>query len=203
MSYIGPDAQVYGNAQVHDNAQVYGDAWVHDNARVHDNAQVRDNARVFGDARVYDNAQVRDNARVSGDARVGGDAQVYDNAWVGGNAHIYDNAKIYGTACVRNNAQVGQDADVFRPHHVIVLDGILEEPVTVYRTKDGHRVQAGCQNFTLNDDLRTLAGEHGWALPVGWEALRDAFLIQVEAWHNGPENDPEMTAQKLVEGDAR
>ncbi|QKE37461.2 hypothetical protein [Ferrovum myxofaciens] len=70
LATVGPNAQVFGNAQVLDRAQVYGEAFVHGQACVFGNAQV------YGDAHVFGNAQVYGKARVSGQTRVYGEAVV-------------------------------------------------------------------------------------------------------------------------------
>jgi len=90
--YIGPYAQVLGNALVLGNARVSG------------NAQVLDNAQVLGNAQVYGSAWVFGSAQVSGNALVLGDARVYGNARVFGNAQVSDNAQVFGNARVSGNA---------------------------------------------------------------------------------------------------
>lgn len=156
---------------------------------VRDNARVSGNARVYGEALVCDNAyvsgeaQVSGQALVSGEALVSGQALVFGNAQVSGNAWVSDNARVHGTAQVLGGARVGPSADVFRPQHTIVLTGVFPESVTLYRTTDGgHRVQAGCQNFSLHDNLELIAYRHDWTLPVGWEAVRTALLALAANW---------------------
>jgi hypothetical protein len=72
---------------------------------------------------------------------------------------------------------------VFYGSHVIVIDGLLSHAITVYRTAEGHAVQAGCQNFQLTDDLADIASSNEEALPPGWRHLREALLAQVATWH--------------------
>ena len=93
---VGPDALVYGMADVHDQAmildraQVYGDASIMNkaticgSARVHGCAWVFDQAVVGGNAQVFDNAQLGDAAYVAGWARVYGDAIVHFAALTAG-----------------------------------------------------------------------------------------------------------------------
>ena len=121
---------------------------------------------VYGNAQVYENARVFGNAQVYGDARVFGDAQVYGDAQVFG------------------DARVSEDAQVYAPNHIIVISGYLRSSFTVYRTNDGHRVQAGCQNFRLTDDVELIARTHEWVLPRGWETVRDGLLASVKGWHS-------------------
>src|SRR5271165_5876312 len=79
--YIGPYAQVLGNAQVFGNARVSG------NARVLDNARVLGDAWVSGDARVFGHAQVSGDAWVFGNARVLGDAWEVSPLYIQGSKH--------------------------------------------------------------------------------------------------------------------
>jgi UDP-3-O-[3-hydroxymyristoyl] glucosamine N-acyltransferase len=50
--YVGPDAQVFGNARISDNVAIF------DRSKVFGNAQVHMKAMVFGNARVYDEAVI-------------------------------------------------------------------------------------------------------------------------------------------------
>ena len=64
-AYVGPQAQVYGDARVTDYARI-----------------VRE-ARVYGSARVFDRAAVGGSAQVYGCARIGGDAYITEGDWDG------------------------------------------------------------------------------------------------------------------------
>jgi hypothetical protein len=99
--YVGPYAQVYGNARVYGKAQVSG------NARVFGKAQVSGNAQVYGNAWVYGKAQVSGNAWVFGNAWVYGKAQVSGNAWVFGNAWETSPLYIQGSRHSMTNCAYG------------------------------------------------------------------------------------------------
>lgn len=144
---------------------------------------VTGSARVIGSGRVYHQAKILDRAVVSGNAHVMHDAVVSGCASVSGAVQLMENAHVFGIAHLDGLSMVGRDAEVFSSNHVITIDGFFEGPVTVYRTATGHRVQAGCQNFTLTDDLTVIADEHDWYLPAGWEKLRDFLLESTTAWH--------------------
>lgn len=176
---------VHETARVSKTAHVGDEAAVLDRARVDSYAEVYGSGIVAGDAVVYGYAQVYGRAKVSGSARVCGNADIYGNAKVRGNARIEGNARVYGFALVDGWAHLTADADVFRPCHVVTLTGLFIETVTVFRTRGGdHKVTAGCQTFQLTDDLAGIAATHGWALPEGWEALRDGLLAITLAWKN-------------------
>jgi hypothetical protein len=66
---------------------------------------------------------------------------------------------------------------------VIYLAGTFPDAVTVYRTRTGAQVQAGCQNFGLDEDLEEIAAEHDWDLPTGWKALVQFVRDQAASWH--------------------
>ena len=106
-AFVGPDAIVYGNAEVSGKASIFGNAVVSGNAQVYGNAAVADDAQVSG------NADVTDDAQVSGDARVSGNAQVSGIAWVGGSAQVSGEAQVSGIARVFENARVSGYAKVF------------------------------------------------------------------------------------------
>ena len=141
-------------------------------------------AKIFGNAQVTDNAKVTDSAAVSDRAVVCGRARVSGNARILGNTQVHGDARVHGDV-VLFHGNVGQDADVFKNGHVIAIEGMFADTVTVYRTVGGgHRVQAGCQNFQLTDDLTNIADRFGWKLPLGWEHVRAGLLLMVERWRN-------------------
>ena len=82
-AYIGPDAKVFGNAEVIDYAKVDGNAKVSGHAKVSDYAKVYNDVVIFG------------AVKVSGNARVFGDAKLFNSAWVSGHAKVFGNATIY------------------------------------------------------------------------------------------------------------
>ncbi|MBQ8539945.1 MAG: hypothetical protein IJ435_00575 [Clostridia bacterium] len=75
-AYIGPDAIVWGYAEVTDNAVIDGYAIVGGNAKVGGNAYVGDYAVLFDRAEVTDNARVIENACLYVDYKVSGNAVV-------------------------------------------------------------------------------------------------------------------------------
>jgi acyl-[acyl carrier protein]--UDP-N-acetylglucosamine O-acyltransferase len=68
--YIGPHAQVFGNAQVLFKARIEGCALVHGNAVVKDNAVIGGVAQVCGDATVEDNVEVWGHTVISMEAKL-------------------------------------------------------------------------------------------------------------------------------------
>jgi hypothetical protein len=84
---------------------------------------------------------------------------------------------------VSGEAHIGEGAHIRKTSDYAVLRGFAPGPVTVYRTEEGHAVQAGCRNFTLDADLAALADREGWVLEPGWELLVAALRERVLAWH--------------------
>lgn len=209
VQYLGEDGTVGpggSNLRQNDEAWVGVGAKVYDNARVTGSALVagrdvvvRDHALVLGNAMVSDHAQLRDTVSVGDHSRVGGYAELTDNVMtrgmavvrgyvkVSGRSQLFGMVKVNGTARVRNAhlsvGKVSYNAQVNHHNHVIFVCGLTEEPVTVYRTEDGHTVVAGCQTFELGDDLAEIAEVNEWDLPEGWEEVRDGLLKVVKTWH--------------------
>jgi serine acetyltransferase len=68
--YVGPNAQVFGNAQVLFKARIEGCALVHGNAVVKDNAVISGVAQVCGDATVEDNVEVWGHTVITMEAKL-------------------------------------------------------------------------------------------------------------------------------------
>lgn len=181
---VAETVRLRGRCWILNNAVVEGEALICDNAQVGDNARVYDSAHINDDAFVYGSARVHGYARILDSAAVFSAAEVFGTAYVSGNARIGGNARVYGDAWICDEMVIGRDADVFRPNHVLYMVGLLAEPVTMYRTATGHRVQAGCQNFTLSDDLEEIASQNFWDLPPRWKAFRDLMLDVAADWHS-------------------
>lgn len=191
---------VFGDAVVMENALVMEDAQIGNDALVRRYARVCGRAQVVGDAIVTDWAVLTDDAYVSGSARVlenahvygrgtvEGEAMVMGRAGIGGNTVVYDDAVVGGTQTIIRNGQVGFGATIGTRNDVIVIEGLLDEAVTVYRADhqpDGHLVKAGCQTFKLTrsaEQLAEIARVHGWRLPPGWKGMRAALMVSVRAW---------------------
>lgn len=175
-------AVVSGRSKVLDLAKVRGQAHVYEDAEIRDRAIVKDNAVI------RDYAQVYGNAIVSGNAIVTGRAKVFGCAVVSHNAAVQDNAQVRGNAYLNGYARVGQDADVFRQEHTVTITGMFPDAVTIYRTVNGgHRVQAGCQNFTLDEDesfYTDLAYREEWGLPPTWVAFMKMMRVHVQSWRD-------------------
>lgn len=211
MCWVYDNACVRDDAQVLNNARVMGDAIVEHNACVRDNAIVGQNARIYGnavvagDAYVHHHACVRNSAVVCDNASVGGATAVCDSARVYGyagvygvsmvrdsshvhsttrieNVRVYDNARISGDAYIMTHTIIAQDAVVEHSDDVIVLFGVSPWDVTVYRTHDGFRIQAGCQNFTA-DELESVADDHEFVMEDWQKTLWSAILERTKAWH--------------------
>jgi carbonic anhydrase/acetyltransferase-like protein (isoleucine patch superfamily) len=181
---VAETVRLRGRCWILNNAVVEGEALISGNARVGDNARVYGSAHINGEAFICDSAQVHGFARVSGNAGVLNKAEVFGDAYVSDNARVSGNARVYGNAWICDEMFVGRDADVFHPNHVFYVSGLLAGSVTMYRTATGHRVQAGCQNFTLSDDLEELAKQNFWDLPPRWKAFRDLMLDLAADWHS-------------------
>ena len=81
-AFVGPDAAIFGYAQVLDSASVTGTAWVLGAAVVSGSARIAGDAEIGEHARVSGSALVTDDARVAGDALVTGDTVVSGRSWV-------------------------------------------------------------------------------------------------------------------------
>ena len=156
--FVGPTAQVFGNARVtgnviiNDFARVYGDALVFGNAMIYGDAQVCDNAQIFGHAKVNDRAKVYGNARVMDYAHLHEDCQVYENAIVRnfveifdhaivrGNGDVYDSIKLYRNVVVTKKpiVAIGFESDAVITDHHICLGCVVIPPYYVNRV--GKRV---------------------------------------------------------------
>lgn len=130
--WIGEEAKVYENGRVAENAFVYGAAQVSGGANVYGSADVSDEAHVCGRGDVCGDAAVYDNARVSGDARVFGHVHVWGDARVEGDAYVTGEASIMSRALVRDKRDYIVVSD-----GLMVADGTMNSPLTVYRTVDG------------------------------------------------------------------
>lgn len=213
---VGPKVHLGHLVQVTDHAQVIGEAVLNSRstveqygsvtgqARMYSSAKVTDWGRLSGSARMYQHTVLAGNARIVDAASATGTAHIYGDAYVGGTTVVIDNARVHGNAQLRAGT-VGFDADVFRTNHVIVLAGLTDDIVTIYRISDGSpRIQAGCQNFYLDEDLDAivrheevdgpihlygLASEHGWDLPDGYEAILKSLLAQTKGWKDDQPDD--------------
>lgn len=175
-AYVGPQAFVRDHAIVKDRGRVAG------RSSLNDSAHVSEFGHLVDDAQMYEQSVLRGRAALMGNSRVYGDAVVEGNAALHGAVIVDSNARIHGRARIDGVAYVGEDADVFDPRHVITLVGVTVDPVTVYRTKTGHKVKAGCQTFTLDTDLTNLAENHGWILPTHWPVLVQFLRDTVAEW---------------------
>lgn len=189
-----------GNCWVANNAKVLDQATVRGNAMLKHNAVMRDRSTISDNARVYDNAVLRDNACAQDSARVYSSVVVYGCTTIGGGAILDGNARVGGSsmlggfvdvsndAVLENvtlfNGQFREGARVRKTTDMLVIQGLMREGVvTLYRTEDEHhhRVTAGCQTFTLDDDLEELARYHEWSLPDSWRDLRIVLTAMVGA----------------------
>ena len=158
------DAEVYGNAQIHDIARVYdhaevcGKAQVYGNAQICGYAEIYGKALVYGDAQIYGYACVCDNAEVFDNAQVFGDACVCDNAEVFDNARVLGNAQVYDTTCIHCDAQISSNADY------ICFKGFGSENrnTIMFKTKNGDvHVSCGCFVGSLKEFTDKVKETHG------------------------------------------
>ena len=70
------------------------------------------------------------------------------NAWVYGDALVYGDARVYGDAWVYGNARVEQLANL-----LLVSPIAKGYVITLFRTKDGHRINIGCWSGTVDELL--------------------------------------------------
>lgn len=188
--WIGVNAVVMEQARVQCDARVTGDALVRGNAVVNRKAHVTGSAIVSGYSYVTDEAHVSGQARIFENAQLCDLTTVLDTAQMHGSAAAYGRTRVEGNAVVAGRAELRDahldyDAAVQNQGQVIVLSGLTDDLVTVYRAPGqpgGHRVTVGCQTFTLNDDLEELAIRHGYRLTPAWEAVRAALLGVVGTW---------------------
>lgn len=179
---IGPDTAVEGNAMVALHSVLSGQAQVAGHARMGGYARMQDHASLSGNAQAIGYCMLKDFATVYGNAIVTGNAVVSGYSEISGFTRITGNAVVMG-GTFAGSAHISDGARVFETSHAITLTGLFDEPVTVYRTKDGHAVTAGCQLFTLDEDLELLARDHEWPLPAGWKAIRNGLKAVADTWH--------------------
>ena len=154
---------VGGFVESEGNLSQGGDCWVYGSALVYGSARVCGSARVYGSARVCGSALVYDSARVSGSALVSGLARVYDSARVSGSARVT------------------------RHDHVLTIGPVGGHSATLFRTEDGHQIQAGC-TLTDLDGLRGVAVEEfGEDSPLLGEvdAVIGLFDARIKSWEAG------------------
>src|SRR5574337_869552 len=159
QAWIGDDAVVVGSSRVREMGHVTGEAIVRGSCLVTDRGFVGDEARLDGRVRV------RDHATAGGRAQITGDVELGDYCRVGGRARLSGSLRLIGDCGISGDAVVGGDlelrdarigglAEITEPGHVVVLSGLTDDLVIVYRAPGqpgGHRVTVGCQTFTLSD----------------------------------------------------
>lgn len=131
------------------------DAWVFDSAQVwgtdtalHDRSLARGNAKVYGGAKMWDDSVVQDDVRLFGFAYMSDNARAYHNAEI--SSHF---TKIYGRAVIGTGAQIKH------PDDYILFQGFLNEPVTVFRTREGYSIIYGYMSRARYfDNARWFAG---------------------------------------------
>ncbi len=115
---LGPNAVVFGHAQVSAFAAVLGEAKIHGCAVVTGRAQIFGCAEVSGEAQVdgralvHGEARIFDRARIARYAQISGDVRVCNNATVTGKAAIFDHALVYGNAVICGDAKVGGHSQI-------------------------------------------------------------------------------------------
>jgi len=188
------ESWVEDRATVMDRARVFGDARVNGRVIVRGSASVYERASVGGNATLTDNVQVSGDAYLYGDLHLSDAVEVRDNACVEGSAKLSGSVTLRGHTMVAYGAQLSggnfhhgsirRRARVEKSDHVIVVDGLFPDPVTIYRADavGNHYVTAGCQTFQLDWDLEEIAREHGWELPRYWRSFRQVMLKAVKKW---------------------
>ena len=112
------NAKVYGWSTINEAAKVYGDSSVHGWTWVTGSAKVFDFAEIYGEAHVNNFAEVSGHtkvygqSRISGNARIKGHTEVHGKAWVDGNSYITGKAEICGEARITQNAKI-TNAEVY------------------------------------------------------------------------------------------
>lgn len=189
-AWVGDDAVVMGDTRVAEDGMVMGDAVVKGRCVITGRGRVDGSARLEGNAHVRGNATVFGNAHIRGTVRITDHCQVNDNArisgavWLSGTCSIGDNAVIYGHLDL-HDARILGPAEINEAGHVVVLNGLTDGRVTMYRTPSlplRHQLTVGCQIFDLNTDLPELAMEHDYRLTPAWEAMRTGLLEVVKTW---------------------
>lgn len=197
---VGDDVRIYDSPTIMGNSVLEGQCGVRDTAYI-SASRIGGLSLTMGKASVYE-SRIMGSARVSGNSNVnnsfiGGSAMIegyVNQSYVGGNAYVMgggnvkQHAKVFGNAQVSWGMNVGRFAEVFRPSHTLLIEGVFNEAVTIYRDREGNpRVSAGCQNFLLSDtvdELRDKYSEHEWNVPDGWELLRLGLLKFTAQWKN-------------------
>lgn len=175
MGYISDNAKIGPDVHVDPEAFICGSPTLEGEVYVFGRSMADDDCHISGYVRLRGGAVVRDEARIDGS---GGPISLAGDICVQDDAHLYGGFSLQG-----HGIRIGQGADIFRRDHVIYLQGLIDYSATVYRTKDGARVQAGCQNFTL-DEAERIAKEQDADLPPGWKSIRRGLLAVVATWHS-------------------
>lgn len=194
--YVEGDVRVSYGSTITDRCAVRGvrrktyieSSHLKDRSSVYDSTLY--NCNMSGYATVNGGASLS-SATVAGEATVGDNASIA-YACIGGQATVYRanvngrDSYIFGPAYISGDYNIGDHARIFDSKHVLVVNGMFDDTVTVYRSIDGTaRVQAGCQNFLLSESVESLEqkfADHGWNIPRGWRSLRKALLKASEHW---------------------
>lgn len=167
-----------GGCWVGGEAVVLGWGWVADNAHVTGNAYVK-SSYISGSGAIQGNAEIRDSM-VSGHSLISGNSKILDSRLHG--AYITGDSDIRRSTIMTETPL--EDASIYQSRHIIQITGWLPYDITVYRTKTGHTVRAGCQEFILTDDVERLATDAGYPkLPKHWETLRTFLTGVTRDWH--------------------
>jgi len=94
LSWIGPEARVYGNAKIKEDASIYGNAMIGEEAEIGGRAHVYGEAWVYGTSRVDEDAQVYGHSIVTRDVHVGGKAKIYGKSIISGRTQVKGTAII-------------------------------------------------------------------------------------------------------------
>lgn len=201
---IGENVMIEGRVRIYGPANISGMVWIKDRVRIYGaplisgNCQISDRVNISGRATIDGHVRLSDSATITGTVRLSGlvvvscQASVTDRAQVSGYAYLRGCTHVTGNAVITGgefwNHVIGRDAHVRASDEAIALDGLFEGLVTCYRTVGGGaRVQAGCQNFPLDeseDRLRELANEHEWSLPAGWQSVLGVLRMHAAGWKN-------------------
>lgn len=195
-------ARVFGNARVHGNVTVKESAQVYERASVSGHTVLSGNSHVSGDAYLHGNVHVTCAAHVTDRVSVEAKATVSGATVLGGRCQISYGAEIGGGVFHAGN--IRRRARVEESGHVIVVDGLLQDVVTIYRaeTEGNHYATAGCQTFKLDWDLEELAAEHEWELPRYWRSFRQVMLKAVREWEPvKPQGQAEALRELAAETD--
>ena len=122
-----------------------------------------------------------------GNLSQGGDCWVYGSARVCDSARVYGSARVCDSALVSGSARVYGSARVKRQDHVLTLGPVGGHSATLFRTEDGHQIQAGC-TLTDLDGLRGVAVEEfGEDSPLLGEvdAVIGLFDARIKSWEAG------------------